>query len=238
MGGWRICAMWCLTCAMWGVVCYKWCVRCDVLQVMCEMWCVTNDVWGVRCDVWGVLQYVCCSQRTAWEREVCGEAGLQRGGSMPLWPHLPGLWCQLLLWWGMSVCLSVCLSACMHASLSIASVGLQVSSTSSLLSSTRSSQNLTKLYHMVKIPAHCAVQYHPCRETVRRHQPNGQVLCMDYMQQHPTIQENKTNNKNPVALCQPSFTHSLFNSVQFSWLNSKNCNHPTRGNFVAVMAGS
>ena len=217
------------------------------------MWCVANDVWGVmrykwrvRCDVWGVLRYVCCSQWTAWEREVCGEAGLQRGGSMPLWPHLPGLWRQLLLWWGMSVCLSVCLSACLSVSLHAC---MPACLSLVLVYKCRPHPHCCLPQGPVRIwlscttwwkwPAHCAVQYHPpCRERVRRHQPSGQVLRMHYTQQHPTIQENKTDNKNPVALCHLSFAHSLFNSVQFNWLNSKNFNHPTRGNFVAVMAGS
>ena len=67
----------------------------------------------------------------------------------------------------LSVCLSVSLHACMPACLSITSAGLQVSSTSLLLSSTRSSQNLTKLYHVVKMTS-------SLRCTVSSVQRNGQ----------------------------------------------------------------
>ena len=206
-----MCEMWCATNDVWGVMCYKWCVRCDVLQMMCEVWCVTSDVWDVMCGV-------CCNTCVA----ASGQPGSERFVVKPAYREVAPCPCDLTFQACdvscccdgvcLSACLSVSLHACMPACLSLV-----------LVYKCRPHPHCCLPQGPVRIwlscttwwkwPAHCAVQYHPCRETVRRHQPNGQVLCMDYMQQHPTIQENKTNNKNPVALCQPSFTHALFNLV-------------------------
>ena len=121
-GVWPVpCEVWCVTSDVWDVMCYKWCVRCDVLQVTCDMWCV-------GCAAIRVLQPV----------DSLGARGLWWSRPTERWLHAPVTSPSRPVMSAAVVMGYVCLSACMPACLSVTSVGLQVSSTSSLLSFTRS----------------------------------------------------------------------------------------------------
>ena len=99
---WDVCvdlhSLWC--------VCVCVCVRVCVCVCVVSSWPVLGPWWHLTCIMCANSCMVCVCVDSHWRARgwaVCGEPSIQGGGPLSLRPYLPGLWHQLLLWWGRSV---------------------------------------------------------------------------------------------------------------------------------------